>query len=599
MRRTAAVVALLVLLITVGAVGASSAQGGENAGAAARNLTLEDLRPGGSKPANAPDSIRQNGRYGEFAVKALPTGLMVDESEDSQSWRYLRPKQTVKRNYLQLWSKRAYDAPDQKYVVEIAHFKEGTETVTDEDGNSRQREVAKNVSTYARTVTFAGGYDYAKIDLEPHHDQKMRTVMCVRTPGEASCLDNPGETRWTFYHQSSKATMPIDTNSAGGRLAWAIGVLVLPFFGFTTVTLYVGKKFLDTAKAGPGISAVWWVVALVVALLGTILAWDSVAETLIRAPWVAAGFIGIILGVIAVEWFGRRSYGVGFLQFELTEGYDPTDPADVEEALENTPDDDLDELAQNGKMERPETGDDRPQDAPGVLKAQFEIAQFARGDDGERSVIRSGIRKFWARARGATADLEVDGNMQTRVDVDGPIEELFLLDPEAEDPLEYEPEHHTLEWPDLITYDEDGNRQLHPVPWLAGLATLGFSYVAGGALLGNSALGLLAAGLGIFAFKIAQPREGRLHANLAPVHYNHAVAGMLTHARRLGEAKNWQDWFREYTESEAARDADTRELKDDRARTQLEEISSRYLNSNQDAPTRGSREDDQEAPADD
>jgi hypothetical protein len=307
---------------------------------------------------------------------------------------------------------------------------------------------------------------------------------------------------------------------------------------------------------------------------------------LIRAPWLVAAAGGILLGVIAVEWYGRRTYGVGFLQFKLADGFDPTDPSEVEDALEAEPDAD-------------ETGEST--DAPGVLNAKFTIARFARGDTGERAVIRKGLRKFWARARGATATLETDGNPQTKIEVDGPIEELYLLDPEDEDPMDYDPESHAIEFPDLITYDEDGTTQLHPVPWLAGLGALGFSWLAGDLIAGSGVLGLFIGAVLVFATKVARPREGELFANLAPIHYHHAVGTMLTHARGLADAKSWDDWFRNYAESEAESHADRKELLDDRSESQLEELYDRYVGQSAgDAPVKGRNGDSrQEAPSDD
>ena len=371
MRRVAALLVLALLVVT-GAVAPAVADAGDSGSAAARNLTLEQLNPGGTKPANAPPSIRQNGRYGEFAVKHLPTGLMVDESEDSPSWRYLRQGTTIKRDSLQLWSKRAYGANQRNYTVEIAHYRVGQEKFTADDGTTRTRQVAQNVSTYSRTVSISGGYDYEQIDLESHYNNRYRTVMCVRQPNEPSCLENPGDTRWTFHHQSSRATLPIETNSAGGRLGWGILSLLLPFFGATVTVLYGGRKAVERAKAGPQISAIWWVLFAVAGLLALVIGWDYLSNTLIRAPWLVSAAGGILLGVIAVEWFGRRTYGVGFLQFHLDDGFDPTDPADVEQALEANQDNDGD-----------------AQDAPGVLKASFHIAQFARGDDGRPSAIEA------------------------------------------------------------------------------------------------------------------------------------------------------------------------------------------------------------------
>ncbi|GAA3865798.1 hypothetical protein GCM10022627_15130 [Haloarcula argentinensis] len=591
MSRSAVVLGLVALVIVTGAVAPAVAQS-DNGSAADRKLTLEELAPGGSKPANAPDSVRSNGKYGEFVVKVLPTGLLVDESERSPSWRHLEAGQTVKRDYLQLWSKRAYGAEEEDYVVEVAHYKVGQEQVQTENGEARTRKIATNVTRYERTVTMGGGYDYARIDLRSHYEEQVRTVMCVRGESDKSCLENPGDSRWTFNHQSSKATLPVETNSAGARLGWGLVSLLIPFFAGSVVTLYGGRKAVAKAKAGPQISAIWWVLTAVGGILFTVLAWDWLAGTLIRAPWLVSAAGGILLGVIAVEWFGRNTFGAGFLQFQLAEGFDPTDPADVEEAVQEAQ-----------EATDPDADSGGPEDAPGVLKAKLHIARFARGDTGARSAIRKGIRKFWARARGASADLEVDGNMQTRIDVDGPIDELYLMDPEDEEPLEYVPEHHAIEFPDLVTYEEteDGDviRHYHPVPWIAGGLTLGAGWVGSQLLTGSGLLGLAVAGLGLFAFKIARPRDGELSANLAPLHYHHAVGSMLTHARGLADAKSWDEWFRNYAESEAESHADRKELLDDRSESQMDEIYNRYVaQSDGDAPVRNG-DSGQEEPADD
>ncbi|MFB6368389.1 MAG: hypothetical protein ABEJ00_02110, partial [Gemmatimonadota bacterium] len=99
MSRSAAVLAFVALVTISSVLAVPAVAQSDDGGAADRELTLEELTPGGTKPANAPQSVRQNGRYGEFVVKVLPTGLLVDESERSPSWRYLRPGQTVQRDY--------------------------------------------------------------------------------------------------------------------------------------------------------------------------------------------------------------------------------------------------------------------------------------------------------------------------------------------------------------------------------------------------------------------------------------------------------------------------------------------------------------------
>lgn len=570
MRRTAVVVLLAAVLISAIAptIAVAAGDGGGGSGAAARNLTIDELAPGGTHPANAPPSVRANGAYGEFAVKYLPTGLLVQEGEDSRAWDYLEPGQTVRRNEIQLWSKRAYNADEEEYVVWIAHWEKGERTISSGEGETRTETVAQNVTVYKETVTFGPGYDYATIDLRAHYDGQVRTTMAIAKPGE-NPLAEPGDQRWTFYHESSRATIGVETLSAGGRLAWGLGMLVLPFFGTTVVVLYLGRQFIRKAKAGPHISAIWWVIAAVLFGIFILASWTWLSDTIIRAPYLIPSAFGVFLGLIAVEWFGRQTYGVGFLQFRLTEGYDPTEPEDVEAALKADGD-----------------GGD-PTEAPGILKARFMVQRFADGETGgEPSAIRKGLRKFWARARGATADLEVDGNMQTKIETEGPIDELYLLDPSEEEPVDYQPERHEWRLPDLLEYDDEGNVKIHPIPYLLGIGFLGLSWLTGKTLTGSGLLGLTIGGFLLAITKVARPVDGKMVANLAPVHYNHAVASMLTHAKGLGEAQAWDDWFRRFQESEAEKDAQAAELEDSRQMTQMEKIYDRYMGKSDDAPTR-------------
>ena len=95
MRRPVAVVVLTLVVfgsLVGGVAGPAHAQEtASNVTTATADYTLDQLRPDGELPANAPDSVRASGTFGEYAVKTLPTGLFVDESEDSRSWRYMQP----------------------------------------------------------------------------------------------------------------------------------------------------------------------------------------------------------------------------------------------------------------------------------------------------------------------------------------------------------------------------------------------------------------------------------------------------------------------------------------------------------------------------
>jgi hypothetical protein len=553
MNRSAALVAVALVLVSVGLGLSAGAVSGQSGAGAADKVGLEELSPGGDHPTNAPPSVRAAGSYHEYALKYLPTGLFVQEGEDSPSWRYMRPGANVRRDKLQLWSKRAYDADQKEIVIRIAYWNEGTRT----GPNGTTRSVATNVTTTTKTATLGPGYDYVNLDVRSHYDKK-RTTMCVQeADDDENCLMNPTGLRWQFHHHTSKAYEAISVNSRGGQLGWGYGLLVLPFFGFTAITLYTGREAVKRAKAPPKISPIWWIVAAVVMAITVVAGWTWISETLVRAPWVVTAALGVLLGIMAVEWFSNRTFKSLFVRFSLTDGHEP-------------PAEDMNE------------GENGPEDAPGVLSADVVPMHMVRSEDGKRSAIRSGLRKFVARARGATADFEPEGDMQTRVECDvGPYEELYLLHPEDEEPLEYRPEHHELQVPELLEYEEteDGESELVSVnagTYLFGAGALVVSYLAGGYLVGSEVLGLLVGAGVLTAWKLYRPVQGSLEANLAPIHYHRAVGTMLTHAEKLGQAKAWEELYRDLTREKAQNKADKKDLADQRSESQLDQLFDRH-----------------------
>ncbi|MFW5905307.1 MAG: hypothetical protein ACOCUO_00490, partial [archaeon] len=300
MRRGAVVVALV--LVIVGSLAAPAIANSDESASAA-DIDLADLKANGERPANAPPSVRASGSYSEYAMKYLPTGLTVDDSEDSPSWRYLEPATTVKRDEVQLWSKRGYDAEDKDVTIRVAYW-EGEETI---ESDNETETVPKNVTTHSIDATLDGGYDYVEIPLRSHFDEPVETVVCVEEADDENCLEEPTETRWRFTHHTSAASQTISYNTAGGQIAWAIGLLVLPFAGFSAGTLWVSRKMIRAARSGPRISMLVWVIVAIVLVATIGIFWDRVVTTLVAAPWVLSIVSGILLGILASEWFGDQS----------------------------------------------------------------------------------------------------------------------------------------------------------------------------------------------------------------------------------------------------------------------------------------------------
>ncbi|ELZ84927.1 hypothetical protein C454_02825 [Haloferax gibbonsii ATCC 33959] len=581
---------LVALLVPVGAV----AQSNETATEADSGLTLEQLNERGQKPANAPDSVRASGSFGQYGVKSLPTGLLVIEGDDSPMWSFLRPGETVRRNYVRLESRRAFGVEPENVTVRIAYWKAGTVSKELSDGTVVEEEVAKNVTTHSQTVTVSAGYSKPiRIDLLPHYDDRVRTTMCVEEPGEPNCLANPGAKRWMFYHASTKAAKPIETNSEGSRLAWSIGLIAFPFAGFTSVTLFVGRRAVEKARGNPGISLLAWVLALIGIGTAMVVFWRQVSSSLIRAPWMLGVIGGIFLGILATEWFGDDSYLALFVRLRAKDGMDSMVRQAAPQDGDDRPDPLADDLATDGGSQGRQTVD---MDAvPGRLIADVYPQRMVRGPDGIRSAVKRGLARFYARARGARADMATNGRPQTSIEVNGgPYEELFFLDPESQTPVEYEPERHEIRFPELISRDEEGRLDVNATAILGGVTALGASWLLGSVLLDSPSLGLLIGGGVLFATKVMRPVSGRFGVDLAPVHYGNALAAMLKHADQIGDVKSWETLFDRFHAEKAENKAENKALSDRAEASQMDTVTRRYIGGDhrETATTDGGQDDE-------
>ncbi|MFB6367995.1 MAG: hypothetical protein ABEJ00_00025, partial [Gemmatimonadota bacterium] len=55
------------------------------------------------------------------------------------------------------------------------------------------------------------------------------------------------------------------------------------------------------------------------------------------------------------------------------------------------------------------------------------------------------------------------------------------------------------------------------------------------------------------------------------------VGTMLTHAEKLGEAKAWEDLFRDLSREKAENKADKKDLADQRSESQLDQLFNRHV----------------------
>lgn len=570
MTRRRRAVSLLVFAVVAVAVVSSLAVPGGAAGneSTPTGPTASELTEGGERPANAPPSVRASGTYGEYALKYLPTGLWVDDEIQTGDWEYLEPGDEVKRDTVNVWSKRGYGLEGKDVTIRVAHF-----SIVRENGSRRVR----NLSRYSVDATLSGGYDYVPLDLRSHYDRQVKTVICIEEPAESNCLEEPNGARWHLEHHSSPANQAIEIDSEGEKFAWGLGFLLFPMLGSALSFMFGARKAIERAKSSPRIP--WWIyiVGVVGSIIGLFAAWDQVVATAIRAPWAASIIGGAVLGLVAAVWFGDDRLTALFLRFRASEWSDS--PPKDDEARQAA--------ADGGTVDASSDEGGRPSVAsPGRASSSIVIDAFpipmVRGANGDRYHVANGFWNWIARARGALAALRTRDDskpIQTRVEVDqGPYEEAYILDPEesSEDVLDYDPEGHRWEVPRILWKDEDG-WHFNGGTLLSGAIVFALLSLAGKILLASSALGLLLGGVVIAVWKFAEPDDGHLEVSLASVHYRRALPFVLRHVEAITEASTTDTLFENWTEAEIDNRLERRELEDKRDRSRMDRLIDKHL----------------------
>ena len=578
----------------------------------ATNLTYQQLNPRGSPPsANAPQGVRAADAYSEYGLQTLPTELWALPFEGDQSplWSFMSSDATVKRNKIKFATNRPrttedVSIEDKNYTLKIAYWQPESRVV--EEGNqTREVTYATNSSTVTRTYRMSDGRDEQIVPLRPHYDENYETTICVQeADDEESCLADADANRWRFTHASNNAYEVLPATSQGRRTVYAFGLVGITVL-VTLVTLFGVRKLIEKALASPNISLLVWVILGLAGLIGLVLMWESLVEMFVLRPFLIAVPVGIFLGIVVAEWFGDSTYLAAAIRFSLDEVQDPGKQVDNDEVGSG-------DLAADGGDELEDTdavpGGDDDDSAQGVLKMDIVPMRMVRHEQG-RATVSEGARAFLARARGARSDVDYDGNPLTRVEVDGgPYEEAYLLDPESDQPIEHQPEGHSINIPAPISREtvekENGETvtrwETNIKPYVIGIGALATGWVGGALLFTNGLLGLAASGFLVFALGIAKPDKGYMQLDLAPLHYHTAVGTMLQHAAKLGDAKSWQTMYEEIKAEKGRNRAEEKSLEDRGARSQATAVTEEYVGPEPEyQPDNHAENGRQEVPADD
>lgn len=537
---------------------------------APHDYTLQELDADGYRLEDAPPGVRPAGPYNEFGVKYLPTHLWVIQTEDSPWWSWLGSRTTNERGKIQFLTNRPREMGDVKVddleiTLRIGYYQRGTEKY--EEGNvTKTRPAATNISTQTEQIEVSDGRDSVMVDVQPHFDEPREATMCAQMESldEYDCLQNPDhDLRWQWTQHASEYAKMMPQQSLGAQALRGF-LLVAILAVVTAIAAYAVRKLIDIAEDGPRIS---WITAMVIGIGHIILLLifsDQIFELLVTRKYLVPGYMGLWLGLLIAQWFGAPTYLAAALRVRMKDVRDSSTSVDDEflEANQEHPDAGATPAAADGGQtveKAAQPGADESGVSKGIISLDIVPIRLSRRS-GERTVAGSGGFLSWiAKLRGGPTKLQFNGNPQTKVDVDaGPFDEAFFMDPESDDPYRHDPISLEPSLPPIKKpvpiETENGTEVRHEWnigPYGIGLGALLTSYLAGGFILGTNIGGLLIGIVLVTLFGVLEPDEGDAQIDLAPMHYGSAVAAMITHAKKLGNAKTWQEMYYEKSEEEA------------------------------------------------
>ncbi|MCU4975939.1 hypothetical protein OB955_25000 [Halobacteria archaeon AArc-m2/3/4] len=492
--RTALVALVLVLAIGTGIVIADAASAQDNATDDDRvdeledELTLEELRRDGRSYSNSPASVRIADDRMWWLIHWPANAIGSNPGDvDDDGWRYLSSDDTVDRNAVYLRTIHVEETTE-SVTAYVAYYDVEEREVPHGNGTVRET-VATDVVVDEQQLSFSPGWPMLEVDLRQSDDKQQVTMWLEDDDG---AIDGA---RWTFDHRSVATTQSAGIASEGDYLTRASLEFLFPIvvggFGMGIVC----KRAIDRAGSGPGWGYGKWIFLLSLGLgLIVVTQFSTLAELLVIAPLAAAAFVVGIFGIIILETYQAHQQRTLFFRPVVRDATSPS-------------------------------GEDAIDSFLGDMEEEIVID----GDAGPPSVIRRGLMPFLARVFGARARLEGYQGLETAIKLPSSRwDQLVIVDPDADEVIDYEPEGWTLAFPSIDDRD-DAIRT-------AGLALVGVMVVS---TIGSALSWAWALGLGAIALVgyCATPTGGRGRIEPAPGHFRAAFMSMMFLADELDDAR--------------------------------------------------------------
>lgn len=506
------VAAAVVVALLVGAVAAAEESDDE--------LTLEELREGGTQYSNSPDSVRIAGERMYWVVHWPADAWMANAGDpDDDNWQYLSPGERVDRNAVYLRTINLEET--EELTVNVAYYNVDRQRV-ERDNETVWEETATNVSVAEHAVTLERGWSMAEIPLRQNDENKQVTMW---VDGK-----NADSLRWRFEHKSIATTQAAGINSEGDYLLRAGTEFVFPTLIGAFLVGGLSRRAIKRAAIGPQWGYFRWIVVLSL-LMGAVAVflYRSASSLLVHAPWFVAVFVVAVFGIVLLE---TLQYGVRKVEFIKPQ---------IEEATSPSGEDAYDSQTYRSKTEK-----------------------VVRTESDGWAVVRPGLRPFLARIFGGAAHLEGAEDIQARWEAaEGKDDEKIFIHWIAPEVLEYEPEGWELDLPDPETRKD----------WI-NLAAEVAIVIAVGALVTaplGSSVGL-AAGLVTAGVTWVRPTDGYARVKPAPAHTRSAWVSMLFLSQEFADAETIQDARTEVVRQQARAEKDVEAALQGKDETLVEEM---------------------------
>lgn len=425
--------------------------------------TVSELRQSGQTIENTPDSWRLSDErvYWLIHWPADTAFANVGDPEDSH-WRYLSDGELVERN--SVWFRSLNIQGAETVEVTVVSF------ATEETENGT---VPVDVRERTTEVELERGQPLIEIDL-PRADEEREVALWVE--------GREDELRWHFKHDAIATTEPMTITTRGDYLYQAGIEFLIPIIMSALIAGPLARSAIKRAHIGPMWGYMKWTMVIgVLGFIGAFFMFSSVAEVVVAAPWIIPGAIGLLVLVVILESYSANDVRATFMR-----------PKEISNATSPSGDENFD-----------------------VIEWEIQKEWLVRTGEGT-SVIRPGLLPFLSRCFGGAARLENAAAIETRMPTNQ--DDLYFIDPDSDEILEYEPEGWELDIPEI---DLENEWQTAAIYGLAGLSIVGLAT----ALVASWA-GFLTA-IMLFGIAFVRPVDGYARIEPATAHQRRAYVSSL------------------------------------------------------------------------